>query len=61
MALCELRISRGMRVGPANQDCSERTPTFPDRIASMPCTAAARPCTVVTQGTLRSTAAVRIS
>ena len=34
---------------------------FPARIASMPWTAAARPCTVVTQGTLRSTAAVRIS
>ena len=47
--------------GPAAQDCSERTPTSPAMTASMPCTAAASPCTVVMQGTLRSTAAVRIS
>src|SRR5690606_15424769 len=41
--------------------CSERTPMLPWIAASMPCTAAAAPCTVVTQGTSRDTAAVRIS
>ena len=41
--------------------CSDRTPTSPRVAASMPSTAAASPCTVVTHGTPRRTAAVRIS
>src|SRR6266702_2878526 len=41
--------------------CSDRTPTSPRVIASMPCTAASRPWIVVTHGIPRRTAAVRIS
>jgi hypothetical protein len=41
--------------------CSDRTPTSPELIASMPCTAAPSPAVVVMQGMPRRTAAVRIS
>ncbi len=41
--------------------CNDRTPTPPELIASMPCTAAASPAVVVMQGIPRRTAAVRIS
>src|SRR6266702_144769 len=40
---------------------SDRTPTSPRMMASIPCTAAASPAAVVTQGMPRRTAAVRIS
>jgi hypothetical protein len=41
--------------------CSERTPTSFLMMASIPCTIAASPAIVVTQGSPRRTAAVRIS
>ena len=46
---------------PSAQDWRERTPMLPAIMASMPWTAAPRPWTVVMQGTLFMTAAVRIS